>query len=107
MKNSCESPDNSLRGIQLIGKDGDTSDTVRVKYLERTNVYLRDSANMDEASNALWKAANETLDTRTKGMGKRETHPEIKATLDDRQRAANDFNQQEIRRLYQQTQKKS
>ena len=72
-----EAPDNSRRGIKL-GKDGDTSDTARVKYLERAKVYLKDSANMDEASNALWKAANETLDTRKKGMGKREAHPEIK-----------------------------
>ena len=95
-----ETPDNSLKGIKLLGeKNGDTSDTVRVKYLDRAKVYLKDSTNMDEASNALWKAASETPDTRKKGMGKRETHPEIKAILDDRQRAVNDFNQQEIRRL--------
>ena len=54
---------------------------------------------MDEASNALWKAAEEILDTRKKGMGKRETHPEIKSILDERQRAVNEFSQQEIRRL--------
>ena len=32
-------------------------------------------------------------------MGKRETHPEIKTILDERQNAVNEFNQQEIRRL--------
>ena len=54
---------------------------------------------MGETSDALWKAASETLDTRNKGMGKRETHPEIKAILDEKQKATNDFNKQEIRRL--------
>ena len=54
---------------------------------------------MDEASDALWKAAEETLDTRKKRLGKRETHPEIKTILDERQNAVNEINQQEIRRL--------
>ena len=94
-----ETTDISLRCIKLIGKDGDTSDLVRVRYLERAKVYLRESSNMDEASNAFWKAAGETLDTRKKGMGKRETHPKIKSILDERQRAINEFNQREIRRL--------
>ena len=39
---------------------------------------------MDEASNALWKAASETLDKRKKGMGTREAHPEIKTILDEK-----------------------
>ena len=81
------------KGIKLIGKDGGTSDLVRVRYLERAKVYLR------ESSNALWKAAEETLDTRKKGMCKRRTHPEIKSILDERRRAVNEFNQQETRRL--------
>ena len=42
---------------------------------------------MDEASDALWKAAEETLDTRKKKLGKRDTHPEIKTILDERQRS--------------------
>ena len=62
---------------------------------------------MDEASNALWKAAEETLDTRKTRMGKRETHPEIKTILDERQNAVNEFNQQEIRRLTNKLKKKS
>ena len=93
-----ENTDNSLRCIKLIGKDGDTSDLVRIRSLETARIYLREASNMDEASNALWKAAEETLDTRKKGPGKRETHPEIKAILDERQRAVNEYNQQEIRR---------
>ena len=62
---------------------------------------------MDEASDALWKAAEETLDTRKKRLGKRETHPEIKTILDERQNAVNEFNQQEIRRLTNKLKRKS
>ena len=62
---------------------------------------------MDEASDALWKAAEETLDTREQTMGKRETHPEIKTILDERQNAVNEFNQQEIRRLTNKLKRKS
>ena len=102
-----DTPDNSLKGIQLIGQNGDTSDTVLVKYLERAKVYLEDSTSMDEASNALWKASSETLDTRKKGMGKRETHPEIKAILDERQRAINDFDQRQVIRLTQKFKRKA
>ena len=94
-----ENTDNSLRCIKLIGKDGDTSDLVRVRYLETAKIYLREASNMDEASKALWKAAEETRDTRKKRMGKRETHPEIQIILDERPNAVNEFNQQEIRRL--------
>ena len=53
---------------------------------------------MDEVANALWKAAGETLDTRTKRTGKRETHPEIKAIVDERQMAVDRCDQPEIRR---------
>ena len=62
---------------------------------------------MDEASHALWKAASETLDTRSKGMGKRETHPEIKTILDEKQWATNDINQQTIRRLTNKSKRKA
>jgi len=62
---------------------------------------------MDEASDALWKAAEGTLDTRKKRMVKRETHPEIKAILDERQNAINESNQQEIRRLTNKLKRKS
>ena len=62
---------------------------------------------MDEAANTLWKAAEEALDTRKKRMGKRETHPEIKAMLDERQNAVNEFSQQEIRRLTNKLKRKS
>ena len=55
---------------------------------------------MYETSNALWKAADETLDTMNKhNRQKKQQHPDIKAIFDERQRAVNDFNQQEIRRL--------
>ena len=69
--------DNSLRCIRFICKDGDISDLVRVRYLETAKIYLREASNMDEASNALWKAAEETLDTRRREWEK-ETHPDIK-----------------------------
>ena len=103
-----ETTDNSLRCIKLLGKDGDTSDLVKVRYLERAKVYLRESTNMDEASNALWEAAEEKLDTRKKGMGKREKHTQkIKPILDERQRAVNEFNQQEIRKLINKLKRKA
>ena len=35
-----ENTDNSLRCIKLIGKDVDTSDLVRVRYLETANIYI-------------------------------------------------------------------
>ena len=89
----------SLKGIKSIGKDGDTSEQVQTRYLRAAKTHLEGATNMDEVAKALWKAADETLHTREKGNNKRETHPEIKAILDERQMAIDRYDQQEIRRL--------
>ena len=97
----CEeaNQETTLKNIKLRGKNGEDSETALREYQGTVKEYLRKTTNMDEAAEALWRAANETLEIPKKGGWKRDTPPQIKQLLEERQSAIDTYQQEEIKRL--------